>query len=180
MDHAKAIPDLLKAGIDVYMLRDTAEALRIGDHHRLHVIEHGCQEIVSRWTVLPFYIHHDVPAAGFLIVTSDGEKLLFVPDTAYLTNRFTGVNIIAVECNYVADILSNNIHKGSIPQVVGYRVRRNHMSLDTVIGFLKANDLSQCREIHLLHLSDGNSNEEEMRKRVQEATGIATYIASWQ
>jgi len=43
---------------------------------------------------------------------------------------------------------------------------------------LKANDLSQCREIWLLHLSDGNSDENEMRRRVQEATGIATYIAA--
>ena len=176
-DHSKAVPDLLKAGVDVYMLQETAKAVNARDHHRVHTIEHGRQERVGGWTVLPFEVHHDTPSAGFLIVDADGDKLLFVPDTAYLKNRFYGVGIIAVECNYMADILSGNIQRGSLPQVVGHRVRRSHMSLDTVIGLLKANDLSQCREIWLLHLSDGNSNEEQMRRQVQETTGIATFIA---
>jgi hypothetical protein len=46
-----------------------------------------------------------------------------------------------------------------------------------VIGMLRANNLSRCREIWLLHLSDANSDEREMQRRVQEETGIATYIA---
>jgi phosphoribosyl 1,2-cyclic phosphodiesterase len=176
-DHSKAAPDLLKAGVDVYMPRETAEGMNIENHHRTHAVEHGRREEVDGWTVLPFDLHHDAQAVGFLVAAPDGDKLLFIPDTAFVQNRFQGVGIIAMECNYIADILSGNIQRGSIPQVVGRRVRRSHMSLDTVIGFLRANDLSGCREIWLLHLSDGNSNEEIMRKRVQEETGIATYIA---
>jgi phosphoribosyl 1,2-cyclic phosphodiesterase len=176
-DHSKAVPDMLKAGVDVYLPREAAEAIGIDTHHRAHIIKGGHQESVDGWTVLPFDLHHDAQAVGFLVADPDGDKLLFVPDTAFVQNRFQGVNLIAVECNYVADILSANIQRGSIPQVVGRRVRRSHMSLDTVIGFLKANDLSRCREIWLLHLSDGNSNEEIMRRRVQEETRIATYTA---
>lgn len=177
-DHAKAVPDLLKAGIDVYMPQETAVGLHVDNHHRAFIVIPGRTETIAGWTVLPFELHHDTPAVGFLIAAPDGEKLLFVPDTAYLQNRFRGVSIVTVECNYVADKLSANILRGSIPQAVGHRVRRAHMSLDTVIGLLKANDLSRCREIWLLHLSDGNSDEEEMRRRVQETTGIATYIAA--
>ena len=177
-DHSKAVPDLLKAGVDVYLPRETAEALHVENHHRCHQIIDGRYEQVSGWMVYPFSLHHDAPALGFFIRDPEGERLLFVPDTAYLKNRFIGVNIIAVECNYIADILSENIQRGSIPRVVGRRVRRSHMSLDTVIELLKANDLSRCREIHLLHLSDGNSDEEVMRRRVQETTGIATYVAA--
>lgn len=177
-DHSKAVPDLLKAGVDVYLPRETAQAMHVEAHHRTHILASGGQEDVGGWTVRAFELHHDAPALGFLIQAPDGDKLLFVPDTAYLANRFQGIRIIAVECNYVADKLSANVQRGAIPQAVGHRVRRAHMSLDTVIGLLKANDLSRCREIHLLHLSDGNSDEEEMRRRVQETTGVATYIAA--
>jgi phosphoribosyl 1,2-cyclic phosphodiesterase len=84
---------------------------------------------------------------------------------------------VAIEANYDPSILSENIARGSIPAVVGHRVRRSHFSIDTVVELLKSNDLSHCREIHLLHLSDCNSDEEAMQRRVQEATGIATYVA---
>lgn len=176
-DHSRAAKDLLKAGVDVWTSYETARTLGIVSHHRFYALGAGVQQPVGSWLVLPFDLHHDVPTHGFLIADHT-DKLLFIPDTSYIRNRFDGVNIIAVECNYIADRLSQNIQSGAIPRAVGRRVRRNHMSLDTVIGMLKANDLSQCREIWLLHLSDANSDEGEMRKRVQEETGIATYIAS--
>lgn len=176
-DHSKAAKDLLKAGIDVWTSEETAEALEIRNHHRTNILRADKQEYIGEWVVLPFDLHHDVPTHGFLVGAPNFEKLLFIPDTSYIRNRFESVNIIAIECNYVADKLSQNIQSGAIPKAVGRRVRRNHMSLDTVIGMLRANDLSRCREIWLLHLSDGNSDEKEMRRRVQEETGIATYIA---
>jgi phosphoribosyl 1,2-cyclic phosphodiesterase len=176
-DHSKAANDLLRAGVDVWTSIETAESLGILNHHRMNILKADNQESIGEWVVLPFDLHHDVPTHGFLIGAPTFEKLLFIPDTSYIRNRFESVNIIAIECNYVADKLSHNIQSGAIPKAVGRRVRRNHMSLDTVIGMLRANDLSQCREIWLLHLSDGNSDEKEMQKRVQEETGIATYIA---
>jgi phosphoribosyl 1,2-cyclic phosphodiesterase len=176
-DHSKAAHDLLRAGVDVWTSYETARELCIASHHRFYALGTGVQQPIGSWCVLPFDLHHDVPAHGFLVAAPDGDKLLFVPDTAFLTNRFEGVNVIAIECNYVADKLSHNMLSGNIPKAVGRRVRRNHMSLDTVIGMLKANDLSRCREVWLLHLSDGNSDEKEMQRRVQEETGIATYIA---
>ncbi len=169
---------MLKAGVDVWTSEETAKALEVRNHHRINILKAGEQDFVGDWVVLPFDLHHDVPSHGFLIGDLNFEKLLFIPDTSYIRNRFEGVTIIAIECNYIADRLSANIQSGALPQVVGRRVRRNHMSLDTVIGMLKANDLSRCREIWLLHLSDGNSDEEKMRRKVQETTGIATYIAS--
>ena len=176
-DHAKAANDLLKAGVEVWTSKETAESLGISDHHRTNILRADNQENIGEWIVLPFDLHHDVPTHGFLIGGPNFEKLLFIPDTSYIRNRFESVNIIAIECNYVADKLSHNIQSGAIPKAVGRRVRRNHMSLDTVKNFLLANDLSMCREIHLLHLSDANSDEKEMQRRVQEETGIATYIA---
>ena len=48
------------------------------------------------------------------------------------------------------------------------RVMKSHLSLENLIDFLKANDLSKVQEIYLLHLSDSNSDinliEEEIKK----------------
>ena len=40
------------------------------------------------------------------------------------------------------------------------------MSYDTCISALKANDLTMCKNIVLIHLSDRNSNAKEFREGV--------------
>jgi phosphoribosyl 1,2-cyclic phosphodiesterase len=83
--------------------------------------------------------------------------------------------MIAVECNNIAELVSKNVIAGHIPAIVGRRIRRNHMNLENLIQMLKANDLSRCREIYLMHLSDGNSDERRMKEEIQAATGVPTY-----
>jgi len=167
------------------MSKGTAEYLGVSDHHRTYLLFPGVfvAGAIKKWNMLPFLLQHDaVQPVGFLIKEKDitkpwseEETLLFIPDTAYVENKFQGVTLVAVECNNIAEILSRNILEGHIPAVVGRRVRRNHMSLENLIQMLKANDLSRCRAIYLMHLSDGNSDEKRMRQQIQEATGIPTY-----
>jgi len=177
LDHSKAVKDLLKAGVDVYLSMGTDEALMLNNHHRVHILKTGKTEVIGDpfgWTVMPFALIHDArEPLGFLIAYGD-DRLLFIPDTEYAEPRFQGITIAAVECNHIEDMLSDNIVNGNLPSVVGRRVRRNHMSLKTVIDMLKANNLSRCRKIYLLHLSDGNSDEKRMVAEVQAATGIPT------
>jgi phosphoribosyl 1,2-cyclic phosphodiesterase len=174
-DHSKAVMDLLKAGVDVYMSQGTANRLDVLLHHRNHIIdgwEHKYD--LPGWVIRTFHLEHDAEESlGFFIAQKD-DRLLFVPDTSYVENRFEGITIIAIECNNIAELVSQNILEGNIPAVVGKRVRRNHMSLENVIAMLKANDLSRCRTIYLMHLSDGNSDERRMIQEVQAATGIPT------
>jgi phosphoribosyl 1,2-cyclic phosphodiesterase len=157
----------------------TSVRLGIEDSHRVHLLESNLLKDIegTDWRVLPFNLEHDaIEPLGFYI--SHGfERFLFIPDTAYVANTFAGITMIAMECNYITEILSKNILSGSLPTVVGHRIRRNHMSLETLIEMLKANDLSGCRAIHLIHLSDSNSDEAAMVKKVQEATGVPCYAA---
>ncbi len=171
-DHAAGVKDILKAGVDVWTSKETADELSVSGHYRINELISGIQVSIGGWIILPFDLHHDVPTQGFFIQAPDGDRLLFIPDTSYIRNRFEGVNILCIECNHVADLLSENIQSGAVSVAQGRRVRRNHMSLDSVIGMLKANDLSRCREIWLLHLSDANSDEARMIRTVQEQTGI--------
>lgn len=174
-DHAKAVKDLLKIGVDCYMSPQTAHALMVYKHHRIISLGPGMKQEIQQWRILPFLLHHDaVGPLGFLI-GHDDDHLLFIPDTAFVENRFDGITSIAVECNNISEILSKNIIEGYIPAIVGKRIRRNHMSLENLISMLRANDLTRCRAIYLMHLSDGNSDERRMRQEIQMATGIPTY-----
>lgn len=174
-DHSKAVKDLLKVGVDCWMSEGTAKAIGMEAHHRIILlVESKAEVIIGNWKILPFPLEHDAAEPlGFFIGHRD-ERLLFVADTGYVEERFSGITLAAVECNNIAEIMSENILAGNIPAVVGKRIRRTHMSLENLIAMLRANDLSRCRTIYLMHLSDGNSDERRMIQEVQAATGIPT------
>ncbi len=175
-DHSKSITEAVRSGLDVYASKETFEALGLSGH-RLNEIEDGKRFSIGTWEILPFKTIHDVEGSlGFYMINQEGEAFLYLTDSAYSPVRFKDLSVIAVECNFQSDILTNNILNGALPAIVGRRVRRAHFSLENVIELLKSNDLSHCRQIFLLHLSGSNSNEEKMRQEVQRATGIPVHI----
>ena len=175
-DHSKAVRDVMKAGIDCYMSAGTAEALGISGH-RLHIIKAKQQFRIGTWTILPFETQHDAAEPlGFLLANQDEDKLLYATDTYYLKYKFQGLRHIMIECNYALDILQKNVAAGTVPAAVKDRVLRSHFSLEHVKGFLRANDLSDVREIWLLHLSDNNSDAERFKREIQEISGRPVYV----
>lgn len=175
-DHARAAAEMLRAGVDIYTSRGTAQALGLTGH-RLRFIRALEQFTLGTWTVLPFDTVHDAAEPlGFLLASRD-EKALYVTDTAYIRYRFSGLTHLMVECNYSMQLLRQNVASGAIHPVLKHRVLRNHMSLERVLAFLQANDLHQVREIHLLHLSDANSDAERFKRAVAAATGKPVYVA---
>lgn len=176
-DHCKAVSDVMKAGIDVYMSAGTKDALGITGH-RVKAVKAREQFKVGTWTILPFETEHDaVEPLGFLLANQVGDKLLFATDTYYVRYRFNGLSHIMVECNYAADILRANVEAGSVPTAMKNRLLESHFSLANVKEFLKANDLSQVQEIWLIHLSDGNSDAARFKREIQELTGKPVYVA---
>lgn len=175
-DHCKAIKEVMKAGIDCYMSKGTAEAIGVSSHRIKNVkVKEAFQ--VGTWTILPFDVEHDVSEPlGFLLTNKVGDKLLFATDTYYVKYRFKGLTHILVEANYSLEILNENILNGSVPQVMKKRLLRSHFSLENVKEFLLANDLSKVQEIWLLHLSDSNSDEDLFKKEIMKLTGKAVYV----
>lgn len=182
-DHSLAVNDLMKAGVDVYVTEGTAQKCG-AETYRLKLWKRGgiddvknpwyMSEAVGTFKIKPFMVHHDAaePVGYLLESQATGERLLFVTDSYYIDYRFTGLTHIMVEANFSADTLadSENDPRRS-------RLRHSHMSLENCIKLLQANDLSKCREIWLIHLSQSNSDAEEFKRRVQEATGCAVYVA---
>jgi len=170
-DHSKGAGDFMAAGVDCFMTAETAEVLGLTGH-RLHIIEPLKQYQVGIWTVLPFPTEHDAPGSVGYLISDGAEKCLFLTDSFYCRYKFQGLNIVAVECNYSASTISPDLSPARLK-----RLLTSHFSLENLLDFFAANDLSKCREIHLLHLSEANSDAEMFRGRVQAATGKPVYIA---
>lgn len=173
-DHAKAARDVMTAGVDIYATEGTTEALNLDGWHRYHRIEPMLRFRIGTFIILPFEVHHDAaePVGYFITSSATGERLLFMTDTYYTQFKFPGLTHIMIEANYSNDALTDSDND---PR--RHRLRRSHMSLESCIELLKANDLSRLREIWLIHLSGSNADSEEFRRKVQEATGCPVYAA---
>lgn len=180
-DHCKAAGDLMKAGIDLYATKEAFAEMGVKSHfHRfVPIIQNRIFRANGFWRVVPFSTQHDAPGSvGFVISNQPSDDtILFLTDTAYCRYNFTDkFTAIMIEANFSETILQHNVEAGLIDAARAKRVRESHMSIGRVLDFLKANDLSRCRAIHLIHLSDGNSNAELFKRIVQESTGIPTFI----
>jgi phosphoribosyl 1,2-cyclic phosphodiesterase len=164
-DHAKAVTDLISRGMAVYMSPGTADAL---ETDAVNLIEHMEQFNVGSLDIVPFTTFHDAAEPlGFLIKSRvDGDVLAFATDTVNLRYKFPGLNILAIEANYDKHILERCER---MPEKVRYRITNSHMEIDTLCDYLRSLDLSQCREIHLLHLSDATSHEGHFLNKVARA-----------
>lgn len=162
-DHAKSVRELIGRGMEVYMSLGTAEALEVEGATLIESME---QFNVGSFDIVPFTTFHDAAEPlGFLIKSrADGDVLAFATDTVNLRYRFPGLNILAIEANYSKDILDRC---EKLPEKVRYRITNSHMEVDTLCDYLRSLDLSECREIHLLHLSDSTSHEEKFISKVR-------------
>jgi len=179
-DHSKAVKDLMKFGVDIYLSQGTADEISgLGPwRHRINIIKARQQFRIGTWTILPFETQHDAQEPlGLLLANQDGEKLLYATDTYFIRYRFRGLTHVAIECNYSLDILKRNVEAGAVPKGLKSRILKSHFSLENVKKFLLANDLSRVQEIWLLHLSEQNSCEKRFKEEVQKITGKPTYIA---
>ena len=164
-DHAKSVQELIERGMAVYMSQGTAEALETDG---TELIGHMEQFNVGSLDIVPFTTFHDArEPLGFLIKSRvDGDVLAFATDTVNLRYKFPGLNILAIEANYDKNILERCER---MPEKVRYRITNAHMEIDTLCDYLRGLDLSQCREIHLLHLSDATSHEGHFINKVSRA-----------
>jgi len=185
-DHVKYISKVLGRGIEVYCplssIPDIPQSkFCIKNINPRSTIKLGWVGIA----VKPFPLIHThsngepCEIYGFLIKEiSTGETLLWATDTQYIPQKFPPCDIYALECNYSE--VDNYIEDGKyINTIVEKRRLVSHQSLQSVVEFLKKQDLSKCREIHLIHISGAEQHNiprfiEEIRQntKVREDTKI--------
>lgn len=115
---------------------------------------------------------------GFLIQNNETkEKLLYATDTYYIKYKFKKLNYLLIECNYISEIVKENMRNNTINKSRYTRLLESHLSLENLIDFLKANDLANTKKIVICHLSDQNSNEQQMIESIYNVTRIETIAA---
>lgn len=176
-DHSAYVKDFLSAGIRVLAHKSVFEAKGITSRSFRKDIEPNKGYIVGGFKIIAFEVCHDVPCLGFIIEHEEMGKLLFITDTMMVEYVFPPMNHILIEANYADDILDRRIESGAVPSSMRPRLLASHMEIETTKGILKANDLSECRNIILIHISDGNADEERFVREVMQATGLQTYAA---
>lgn len=177
-DHAKAVPDLVRMGQLVYMTNGTKNAVAVKPSlvnifKKTNIENRYDRVIIGDFIIQPFEVIHDAQEpVGFLIVDSKSfESLVFITDTMYSKYTFKP-HYLMLEVNYNKESINENLANAYLRG----RIKNNHMSLETAIEFLNACDLSVCKQIYVLHLSDNNSDAVYIKKEIQKVTGIPVEI----
>jgi phosphoribosyl 1,2-cyclic phosphodiesterase len=179
-DHAKSLRSMKKFGVDCYMARNTKKALWKNGWEKLPgrfiIFKNNTVFKVGSFEINTFSLAHSVPNTGFLIRSNIlNQKLLFVTDTVRVNSWdkkeilvFSNLNYIMLESNYCEKRLKENEAKGVVNKYQAATSRDSHMEIQTAIKFLKSQDLSFLKEMHMLHLSEKNACPLEFSQRIGE------------
>ena len=179
-DHSKAVKDVMRAGIDVFASKGTFGALRVDSNRRAKAIPAYAGITNNTFYSYAFPIIHDAadPFGYIIHEENTNEYLLFVPDSGFIKQRFAiPFTIIALECSYDIKILQHRVDTNDINETLAKRLLDNHAEKQTTMNYLaKFCDLSKCREIHLLHMSEDNIDKQATKKEFEGKFFIETVI----
>jgi phosphoribosyl 1,2-cyclic phosphodiesterase len=178
-DHAGYIKEYADAGITILTSETVKEnkLLSLYDN-RVRVVypEHGYK--IGSYKIIPFEVQHDVPCLGFLISHQESGNIMFITDTYMCEYVFPNLNHVIIECNYADDILENNIIYKGLSAAMRPRLLYSHMELENCKNVLRSLDLTSVVNIILIHLSDGNSNEQRFISEIQQEFCKTTIAAN--
>ena len=189
-DHSTGARRLADAGVQLYMTLGTAKALKFdyykpaeelacGGHVGIVSAEEGTFTLKNFWQITPFKVIHDAAEpVGYMIADGYGDTLVFATDTYVIPVKFKKINVLMIECNYAPGIVQERLEEGSISRKQADRLLHSHMSINSVVAFLRANKeaLKDCRQIYLLHGSARNGMPKLFKDVVQGLTGIPTVV----
>lgn len=175
-DHAGRASEFAAAGINVYSSLECLTSVGLTGH-RVNPIEVNKKYAIGEFTAMAFDLLHDVRNYGYLIFHPEMGLCCFLTDTHYSPFVFPGLNHIIVEANYSEHIIEQRVISGSLHSALAKRIQSSHMADTTMLGFLKANDLSKVNNIVIIHLSSGNSDAADITEKVINLTGKRPVIA---
>lgn len=166
-DHSIHLNDFKKRGMIAFCGNETAaksklSGIYVGLYHKK---QYEDESDGFRWISLSM-VHtnsqdgSDCECFGFLIQDKgSGERCLWATDTMMIPYQFPPLDFYCIEANYWSqdDYLED---LEFIEKSVEMRRVRSHMSVETCASFLAKQDLSKCKEVRLLHLSNSMTKAE--------------------
>lgn len=176
-DHAGHVREALKCGLRVYALESVFKGSSLLEKAFARVIQPMRGYLIGGFKCFAFPVEHDVPCVGWVIEHRECGRCLFVTDTCRIDHAFQRVNHFYIECNYARDILEENISKGIEPVAMRNRLLNTHLDLDAVKEYLRQADLSEARDVTLIHLSSRNSDAARFVSEVSGVCGLPVQTA---
>lgn len=183
-DHSCGALSLSNKGFKVYASAKTLRSLNIDYDVKQVLYDYVPKYLTSHVSVLPFLVKHDAPDPMGFIIRGAGENILFINDCGGLETSLSGyeLSLIFIEYNYFDQYLHielSNATKENNRVIISRltRIRNNHLGLSRTKKILKSLNLSKCRGIFLMHLSDKNSDEKKSKKEIAKiAPNIPVYV----
>lgn len=178
-DHCKSVNAVAQNGIPIAASVGTFEAMGFDRSMQDHPLGHISSAVVGGWIIRSFNIDHDAAEPiGFIFQHNDCGKVLFVTDTYILKYDFgIAFDHVIIEANYCED-LAEEWKRGKANHFIERRRLTNHMSYQTAMLTLSRLDLSRCKNIVLIHLSDGLTDEKRFKEDTENRFGIKTTVAA--
>lgn len=180
-DHCKAVANFIKRRKAVYANEDVISRFN-GDN--ANVLQHDDVRLIAADTrVMAIDVEHDAPSSlGFVISTSE-EKILFVNDCKYFKSDLSNINFdyVFIEANYDGQFLhfayENAKKEDDLQNIKRYeRLFDSHMSMSNCIKHLQKLDLSNCKAVFLMHLSERHANANKFKNEVKNAIKVNTFV----
>ena len=146
-------------------------ALGLEKNHRLHLIESDKYFSAGDFTVIASYASHDAAEPVNFLVHGDDDCVLYVTDTGFCGGSIAigadEATKILLETNFSEADLKNSTIDFSQKK----RILENHLSLEKAAEFLTQTDLTECKEIYLIHISARHGDGEEFKNLIQKVVG---------
>ena len=191
-DHSKSAKELIKLGMPVFASKGTLETLSLQGNV---IYPNKKFRVLNGLFALGFPVDHDaIDSMGFVIKTAT-ECVIFINDNKMWHCNLSHIkpDYVFIECNYDQKFVYPQItelqkHKEDLaendPEMFEVNTKlkqlnrnvKSHMSLRGCIKGLHKLNLSNCKAIFLIHLSDRYANEYRFKNEIQIEFGIRTYV----
>lgn len=168
-DHARSINALQGYGLKVLAPQSVCDI-----YPKCKCVEHLCKYKVGNFWILPLKVPHgNCECFAYHINLPDGQTLFFATDLEELPWTVQGINHLMIEVNNCEETVLNNLCDG----VDIHSRADNHLSLEKALEATRRLYSAKLSKVILLHLSNGNSDENIIKRRFKEELGIDVVIA---
>ena len=161
-DHSSHVHYFAQKGVPVLCSNGTAKGLSIHDWQRGTFKEFNCMKLDAV---------HDCIEPSMIVVDDKQrrERLFFCTDTESIPHKIDGITHLMIEINWSKYTTDDKcIHLD--------RSKNTHLSLEEALSWMKKQNFAKLQQVHLLHLSDANSNEEYFKQKIAALTGVPVYV----
>ena len=195
-DHSLSASKLIERGVPVFASKGTLDTLKVKGNV---IYPKQKFRVLNGLFGMCFEVEHDaVDSMGFIIKTAT-ECMIFINDNKKWNTNLISIkpDYVFIECNYDQRIVYPQItdlqkrkdeiaYEDDEMREINTKLKQfdrnvhNHASLRGCIKGLHKLNLSQCKAIVLMHLSDRYENEYRFKNEIQREFGIRTYVAKKQ